>query len=154
MQVVIIISVILVLAFFLKKKSRSEFFKQDEFILDVYRDKLIQLLKIKNRTEADISHYVKAFDFFCRYTTKYDGATFVKDLYDIPKLDADSMVHDYDCLVGANRNYKKWFKSAWVYYENMRINGKGNRPFRLVGLCLIGFFYVPYCYFFTPLYKD
>ena len=154
MAVVVIISVILVLAFFLKKKSRSDFFKQDEFILDVYRDKLIQLLKIKNRTEADISQYVKAYDYFCKNPKKFDGATIVKDLDDLPNLDLDAMVHDYECLIGANRNYKLWYKAIWTYYENMRKQGKGNQVLRAIGLSILGLGFVPYCYFFTPLYKD
>ena len=70
----------------------------------------------------------------------------------LPKLDADAMVHDYECLIGANRNFIKWFKSAWKYLENMRKNGKGNQIFRFVLLCLAGFFFVPYCAIFTPKY--
>lgn len=82
----------------------------------------------------------------------YDGATFVKDLCDLPKLDLDAMAHDYECLIGANRNFIKWFKSAWRYFENMRKNGKGNQIFRFVLVCLAGLIFVPYCALFTPKY--
>ena len=47
---------------------------------------------------------------------------------------------------------KKWFKSAWNYFENMRKNGKGNQIFRFVLVCLAGFIFVPYCAIFTPKY--
>ena len=153
-MIYIAISVIIFLVVYFKIKSKSDFFKQDEFILEVYRDKLIQLLKIKNRTEADISQYVKAYDYFCKNPKKFDGATIVKDLDDLPNLDLDAMVHDYECLIGANRNYKLWYKAIWTYYENMRKQGKGNQVLRAIGLSILGLGFVPYCYFFTPLYKD
>lgn len=130
------------------------FFFQDEYALEVYREAIEKLLKIKNRKPSEISSYLQAYDFFCKYHNKFDGATFVKDLYDIPGLDLDAMVHDYDCLVGANRNYKMWYNAVWIYYENMRKQGKGNRPGRLIGLSIIGIFYIPYCYFTTTKYSN
>ena len=89
----------------------------------MFREKMVILLQIKDRTPAEISNYCAAYDFFCKFTTKFDGATFVKDLCDLPKLDLDAMLHDYECLIGANRNYKRWYKAVWNYYENMRKNG-------------------------------
>lgn len=139
---------------YFKRKSRSKFFLQDDYALDMYRDAVEKLLHIKGRTINEVNIYLNAYDFFCKYTHKFDGATFVKDLYDIPGLDLDAMVHDYDCLVGANRNYKLWYKAVWNYYENMRKQGKGNRPGRLLGLSIIGLLYVPYCYFITPKYTN
>ena len=118
----------------------------------MFRDAVVKLLHIKNRSVYEINTYLQAYDFFCKYTNKFDGATFVKDLYDIPNLDLDAMVHDYECLIGANRNYKLWYKAVWIYYENMRKQGKGNRPGRLIGLSIIGMFYIPYCYFLRPKY--
>ena len=138
--------------FYFKKKSKSEFFKQDDYALEMFREKMVILLQIKDRTPAEISTYCAAYDFFCKFTTKFDGATFVKDLCDLPKLDLDAMVHDYECLIGANRNYKLWYIAVWNYYENMRKNGKGNQIIRAVGLCIIGLFFVPYCAALTPKY--
>ena len=148
-----IIIITLITLFYFKKKSKSQFFKQDDYALEMFREKMVILLQIKDRTPAEISNYCAAYDFFCKFTTKFDGATFVKDLCDLPKLDLDAMVHDYECLIGANRNYKRWYKSVWNYYENMRKNGKGNKIIRAVGLCIIGLFFVPYCYLFTKKYN-
>ena len=106
---------IVVLIYFLVK-SKSDFFKQDRETLAEYRYQLRMMLKYKGRSEADIDFYIEAYDFFCRFTTKFDGATIVKDLCDLPKLDIDAMGHDYECLIGANRNFIKWFKSAWRYF--------------------------------------
>ena len=147
----IIILIVLLLIYFLRK-SKSNFFKQDRETLAEYRYQLRMMLKYKGRKESEIDLYIEAYDFFCRFTTKFDGATIVKDLCDLPKLDIDAMVHDYECLIGANRNFIKWFKSTWKYFENMRKNGKGNQIFRFVLVCLAGLFFVPYCAIFTPKY--
>jgi hypothetical protein len=147
----IILTIVLLLIYFLRK-SKSDFFKQDRETLAEYRYQLRMMLNFKGRNESEIDLYIEAYDFFCRFTTKFDGATIVKDLCDLPKLDIDAMLHDYECLIGANRNLIQWFKSAWNYFENMRKNGKGNQIFRFVLLCLAGIVFVPYCYLFTPKY--
>ena len=147
----IILTIIAVVIYFLRK-SKNTFFSQDRETLDEYRYRMVMMLRYKGRTEIEINQYKNAYNFFCRFSTKFDGATIVKDLCDLPHLDLDAMVHDYECLIGANRNFIKWFKSAWNYFENMRKNGKGNQIIRLVLLCLAGFFFVPYCACFTPKY--
>jgi hypothetical protein len=63
------------------------------------------------------------------------------------------MVHDYESLIGANRNLIKWFQSAWYYFENMRKNGKGNQVIRFVLLLIVGLIFVPYCLIFRKPYK-
>lgn len=153
MNYIIPSAVLLIIVFYFLKKSKSDFFKQDRETLAEYRYQLRMMLKYKNRNESEIDLYIQAYDFFCRFTTKFDGATIVKDLCDLPKLDLDAMVHDYECLIGANRNFIKWFKSAWNYFENMRKNGKGNQIFRFVLVSLVGLIFVPYCALFTPRYQ-
>ena len=145
---------ILAVVLYFYKSSKSYFFYKSREDLADYRHKMIMMLIYKGRTEAEIELYKNAYDFFCKYPAKFDGATIVKDLEDLPKLDLDAMVHDYECLIGANRNFIKWFKSAWNYFENMRKNGKGNQVLRLIGLYIIGLFFVPYCYFFTKPYNN
>jgi hypothetical protein len=51
------------------------------------------LYKGYNQEQVDI--YLKAFDYFSKKHTEFDGATVVKDLVDIPGLDLDAMLHDY-----------------------------------------------------------
>jgi len=132
--------------------SKSSFFNQTPRTLQRKRKYVIELLNLKGRSLNEINHYVTAYDFFCKFTNKFDGATTVKDLHDIPNLDLDAMVHDYECLIGANRNYKLWYASAWNYYENMRKQGKGNQVVRLLKLWVVGIIFVPYCYLLTPKY--
>lgn len=152
MNYYVLITVLILVMIFFYKKSKSEFFKQDDYDLELYRDTMYKLLQFKGRNIVERNHYLDAYDFFCSFSTKYDGATFVKDLKDLPDLDLDAMVHDYECLMGANRNYRKWFQAAWNYYENMRKNGKGNQILRFLGLLIIGLIFVPYCALLTPRY--
>ena len=58
----------------------------------------------------------------------------------------DAMVHDYDYLHGANRNFIKKWKADIKYIKNMERNGKGIRIFRLFLLTIIGIVFVPYCF--------
>lgn len=95
---------------------------------------------------SDISDYLNAFDYFIRHPNKFDGATIVKDLVDIGELDLDAMVHDYDYIHGANRNFIKKWKADIKYIKNMERNGKGIRIFRLFLLTIIGIIFVPYCF--------
>lgn len=148
----IITSILLIICIYFLKKSKNDFFSQDREALANYRNQMITILVYKGRSFEEIEIYKNAFDFFSKFTTKFDGATIVKDLDDLPNLDLDAMVHDFESLTGANRNFIKWFKSAWSYFENMRKNGKGNQIIRFVLVSLVGFIFVPYCYFFTPKY--
>lgn len=147
----IIIFTLLALIYF-KVKSNSTFFSQDDYALEMYRDAMVKLLQIKGRNQFEINRYLEAYDFFCNFSNKFDGATFVKDLNDIPGLDIDAMLHDYECLIGANRYYKLWYKAVLNYYQNMLKNGKGNQIIRAIGLCIIGLFFVPYCAVLRPKY--
>ena len=147
MEYFIIISIVLLLFYFLRK-SKSDFFKQDRETLAEYRYQLLMMLKYKGRNEKDINFYIEAYDFFCRFTTKFDGATIVKDLNDLPNLDLDAMLHDYQYLCGANKSFVRKWKSDLEYIKNMEKNGKGIRVFRLLLLTLSGILFVPYCKIF------
>lgn len=130
--------------------SKNKFFYQDVKTLSKLRYKLITLLKIKGRKRSEIKDYLKAYTYFIINPSKFDGATIVKDLVDVRNgkyyLDADAMLHDYEYIVGANRNYIKKWKSDYKYvFVNMERNGKGVRVTRFLILTILGSFY--------PLYK-
>lgn len=142
---------IIVLIYFLVK-SKSDFFKQDRETLAEKRNEVVLLLKLKGLNSREIDEFTDAYDFFCKFTTKFDGATIVKDLHDIRNLDLKALKHDYRCLIGANRSFRKWIKEAWNYYQDHFKLGNGNQLLRFIGLLIIGVFFVPYCYIFTPKY--
>ena len=89
--------------------SKDSTFKKSKQELNIIRKNIKTYLHIKERKISDISEYLNAFDYFIEHPTEFDGATIVKDLVDIGELDLDAMVHDYDYIHGANRNFiKKW----------------------------------------------
>ena len=127
--------------------KNNTFFKSKEQLDNMYYDMDV-LLRIKMRTENEIWNYKRAFTYFRTFPHKFDGATIVKDLNDLPNLDLDAMLHDYEYLCGANKDFKRKFKSDFDYIRNMEKNGKGIRVFRLLLLTLSGILFVPYCKFF------
>ena len=126
--------------------SSNKTFHKNIKELKTIRKKIRVLLHIKKRKMSDISDYLNAFDYFIEHPDKFDGATIVKDLVDIGELDLDAMVHDYDYIHGANRNFIKKWKADIKYIKNMERNGKGIRIFRLFLLTIIGIVFVPYCF--------
>ena len=126
--------------------SKDDTFKKSKQELDILRKNVKAYLNIKERKMSDISDYLNAFDYFTVHSDKFDGATIVKDLVDIGELDLDAMVHDYDYINGANRNFIKKWKADIKYIKNMERNGKGIRVFRLLLLTIIGIVFVPYCF--------
>lgn len=155
-----IVKILLILAalgfvYFLKRKSRNDFFKhcENDSFRGAARVDLVNVLKAKGRNDNDIDDYLIAFDFFCEYPQYYDGATIVRDLYDVAywyngkrlKLDLDAMLHDYDFIKGVEKTVKGFARSNVRYYKNMLKNGKGNRFIRCYILLMVILpFYVPY----------
>ena len=133
--------------------SKDDTFKKSKQELDILRKNVKAYLNIKERKMSDISDYLNAFDYFTVHSDKFDGATIVKDLVDIGELDLDAMVHDYDYINGANRNFIKKWKADIKYIKNMERNGKGIRVFRLLLLTVIGIVFVPYCFIKNILNK-
>ena len=126
--------------------SKDDTFKKSKIELDILRKNIKAYLHIKERKMSDISDYLNAFDYFIGHPNEFDGATIVKDLVDIGELDLDAMVHDYEYIHGANRNFIKKWKADIKYIKNMERNGKGIRVFRLLLLTIIGIIFVPYCF--------
>ena len=126
--------------------SRDYTFYNDKETLAKYRKYLKVLLYIKGRDPKDIQEYLNAYNYFTTHPSEFDGATIVKDLVDFGELDLDAMLHDYDYLHGANRNFIKKWKADIKYIKNMERNGKGIRVFRLLLLTIIGIVFVPYCF--------
>ena len=124
--------------------SKDNTFYKSKEELEYLLNDIIKILTIKKN--KNIEQYIIAFNYFVNNPSKFDGATIVKDLVDIEELDLDAMVHDYDYLHGANRNFIKKWNADIRYIKNMEANGKGIRVFRFLILTLLGIFFVPYCY--------
>lgn len=143
---------LIIIVIFLYLRSKSNFFTQDHDFLKKARYDLQIQLRNYGRNEMDISFALEAFDYFVINPEEYDGATIVRDLFDLRytnpkvKLSSASLVHDYEYIIGANRNFIKNFKSNVRYIKWLISNGKPFLPLRFVGLTIISVFFVPYSY--------
>lgn len=129
--------------------SKSTYFQQSKAVLFKSRDKIFRLLDLKGYDYNEIVIYLTAFDYFCKNTTDFDGATIVKDLQDLPRLDLDAMLHDYHYInYNAGSNFITKWKADWLYAKGNERKGKGQYSAfsRFVGLTLIGIGFVPYAY--------
>jgi hypothetical protein len=128
--------------------SKNNTFFKSKTELDLIEYDMSQLLLLKGRSIEDIVKYKRAFEYFRIFPHKFDGATIAKDLNDLPNLDLDAMLHDYEYLQGANKSFIKKWHSDFMYIKNMERNGKGIRVFRLLLLTISGLVFVPYCILF------
>jgi hypothetical protein len=130
--------------------SKSTFFDQPKDVLLTKRRDVYRLLEIKGYNHYEIGIYLNAFDYFSVNTTEFDGATIVKDLQDLPHLDLDAMLHDYQYInynVAANFIIK--WKADWIFAKGNERKGKGQYSAfsRFVGLTIIGVGFVPFAFF-------
>lgn len=130
--------------------SKSTFFSQPIVVLTQTRKAIRRLLDSKGYTKKEIEIYHRAYDFFCRNPSMYDGATVVKDLMDVPGIDLDALLHDYHYLVysAATHPIMKW-KADWILAKGGERKGKGSYSSysKFIALTLTGIVFIPYSYF-------
>ncbi len=127
--------------------SKSHYFHQSKELLFESRDKVFRLLDLKGYSFNEILIYLEAFDYFCENKTQFDGATIVKDLQDLPRLDLDAMLHDYHYIAyNVGSNFVTKWQADWLYAKGNERKGKGQYSAfsRFVGLTIIGIGFVPY----------
>lgn len=130
--------------------SKSKYFHCSPGELSEKRKSLLDYLILKGYEISEASVYIKAFDYFCKFPSEFDGATIVKDLVDLPGLDLDAMLHDYHYLnYRAATNFITKWKADWMYAKGQERKGKGQYSSfsRFVGLTLIGLGFIPYAYY-------
>ncbi|MGJ8760371.1 MAG: hypothetical protein ACSHXA_07475 [Polaribacter sp.] len=135
------------LIYYLYKKSKNDFFSQSVEELAKGRLKLISTYQNYGRNNNAILDVLEAYDYFCKNPLEYDGSTIVRDLFDIKnngfKLSGSSLRHDYEYIFGAKYNWIKNYKSNVKYYNSLLSNGKPAMIGWLIGLHILGTFYVP-----------
>lgn len=128
--------------------SKSKYFFQSAEALKLNRIKLITYLEINDYSPIEINIYCKAFDYFCENPSHYDGATIVKDLYHIPCLDINAMLHDYLYIVfKVSANWYVRYYADWLYAKEMERAGKGVLSWINFSLLILTYpFWTPYIY--------
>lgn len=146
--------VLLAYAYWLYKRSHSNFFKQDREVLAEKRQLLIKLLYDFGVNTVKEKIWLEAFDAFRDHPElySYDGATIVKDLYTINGYDAPAGNHDYRTILIDFNNVKSllvavylWFKYAYLYAKDMEKVGVSSLTAwtRFVGLVVLTpFFFI------------
>lgn len=127
--------------------SENHFFTQDKATLLLKRDYVWKLLTMKGYCNDAVAIYLKAYDYFTKNPSEFDGATLVKDLCDIPDLDLDAMYHDFCYLVYnvASNISMKW-RADKLYSKGNERKGKSEYAAwsRFIGLSLSGIGFIPY----------
>lgn len=105
--------------------SKNDFFKQQKIDknedgrlkrLAKKREVVKRLLEIKKFHVFEIDYFLEAYDYFVINKKQFDGATLVKDIYDVPKLELSAMLHDYQYIYLLPRfSGKAWHKSKKRY---------------------------------------
>ena len=117
--------------------SESTYFFQDKELLNHNRVLVVQVLLFNCYSFKEIGIYLDAYDYFIKNPNAYDGATLVRDLYDIPNLDLDAMLHDYFYIIFnvASNLITKW-KADWLYCQEQICKGKPKKSAyaRFIGL--------------------
>lgn len=128
--------------------SKSEYFHnataEDRQTLIVY---LRDVWKYKPE-EVDI--YLVAFDHFLECPDDFDGATWTEELFDIPGLDIDAMLHDYlYSALKASVSWKYQVRADQLLSNEMKRRRKSswNRGYRFTALTISTPIWIPYCWF-------
>ena len=117
----LLIILLLLILFYLLKKSKSEFFFQDREVLAEKRHHLIEVLYDFEISQKKINDQLEAFNFFAANPSLFDGATIVKDLPTIKRLDLPALKHDFDYLMNdfwSWNGLKNKIKYDWNYGQN------------------------------------
>ena len=119
----IIISIVLLLIYFLRK-SKSNFFSQDREKLAEDRHLLALTLANKGFKPHEVSNFLVAFDAFANFPNvfQFDGATIIGDCYTIDRLSATAMKHDYDCIIADKTSLYTYLKDRLKCDKEYRNN--------------------------------
>jgi len=127
--------------------SENHYFTQSALKLQIGRVNVSDLLGAKGYSQECIDLYLKAFDYFTTNPDKFDGATLVKDLCDLPGLDIDAMLHDYHYInYNVGSSFAMKWKSDFLYGKGNERKGKSLYASysRFAGLTLSGLFFIPF----------
>jgi len=126
----------------------SKFFYQDKETLAKRREHVIFYIQtIKEFNEGQLWWFLKAYDFFCKHPSAYDGATLTQDLDSIKGLELWSMLHDYfyiACNVWANRKYMKVADQILKRTMKRGHHSGVEISWRMFRLAVLRIFYPPY----------
>lgn len=155
----------------MEKTLKQKIFGYSGFFVEQTKEELEQCwVLIENQLDNYLinikqkAKYRRAYEYFMENPEKYDGATFVKDLFILKiekrnkfgeqlKIDINAMLHDYEYFMGAYYSFIKITKSNLDYVKNIQACGQGLHWDRFIGLSFISLFYVPYRFTYKIINK-
>jgi hypothetical protein len=117
-MIYICILVFLLSIYILNKRSKNNFFFQDE---DVIRKKLDIILSLWTDFRFDNYDEIKlrlAFEYFIEHPSEYNGTSIINDMWLIKGLEPESVIHDYEDIMASN--IKHLLKSNKAYCKRLR----------------------------------
>ena len=82
---------------------------------------LFELLQDFQFTDSQLTKFIEAYNYFIINPEKFDGATIVRDNFNIKNLDACAMLHDYMYVkFNVSVNLKNKFKADLLYCKLLR----------------------------------
>lgn len=103
---------------YLNKKSKNDFFFQDETVI---REKLEFVIKIWQDFGFDPYDEFKlriACDYFIKNPKQYNGTSIINDRWIIRGLEPESVIHDYEDIMA--KSLKDLLKSNKKYCQRLR----------------------------------
>jgi hypothetical protein len=127
--------------------SKNIYFRQSAERLIIGKKDMINYLADKGYDDSQIDVYIEAYTYFVNNPDDFDGATLVKDFYDLFKLDLDAMLHDYLYIkynAGTSFKYKKMTDMLFLHGMIKKSKPVDASVRRYNGLCISGIFFVPF----------
>lgn len=148
---------LLVYIVFLLKKSKSYFFNKSKNELNViWIELILPLLHNYNFSKLDKIRLRNAYNYFIDSPSQFDGATIVKDITQIKRLDIPAMGHDHAYIVAESLGFWKELlsrlKGDWQYAQDMR---KFDVPWTIAysRMALLIFINITGVYYLSKLFK-
>lgn len=97
-----ILVLVLILIWYLNKKSKNDFFFQDKRVIREKLDLIINLWINFNFSLYDTQCLSIAFEYFIQNPKEYNGTSVINDFWLIKGLEPESVIHDYDWIKATN----------------------------------------------------
>jgi len=113
-----IILVFLLVIYILNKRSKNDFFYQDEDIIRKKLDIILSLWQDFGFTVYDEIKLRLAFEYFIKNPNEYNGTSIINDMWLIRGLEPESVIHDYEDIIATSS--KHLLKSNKTYCQRLR----------------------------------
>lgn len=109
---------LLLLFWYLNKKSKNDFFFNQEIIIRNKLKFVIDIWEDFGATNVDVVKLRIAFEYFIKHPKEYNGSSVINDFWLIKGLEPESVIHDYDYIMSTS--FKNLHKANKEYCQRLR----------------------------------